>query len=318
MTTLSPRQAIDNRGLPNRHYLASQKHRLVCCAIPKNGCTTIKRWFLSFADPVGLDASDAHDYCARRWAISLWEGPPRDRAFESYFCFAFLRDPLSRVASAYIEKFVGGHPYGYFEPAREVLEDIARINGVNVVMDRSAWIPSGAPTIEVPASGAVDYGRGATFREFANYLCEAPDEHLDVHWRPQSSLIAGRRMDFLGRVSSLTDALSAISAARGYPVPPPPESFPRDRSDAGFLGDLTSAELYHRFIYSRAALPPAEALFDDDIRSRLRARYAEDIKLYEQATDLPASIPPLAAPEPSLSVTIPAPGECEMLAEPRT
>lgn len=318
MTTLTPRQAIENHGLPNRMYLASEVHRLVCCAIPKNGCTTVKKWFLSFADPAGLGAPDAHEYCAPRWVISLWEGPARDRAFETFFCFAFLRDPLSRAVSAYIEKFVGGHPYGYFEPARDAIEDIARLGGVDVAMDRTHKIEWGTESREVASSSAVDYERGVTFREFANYLCEAPDDHLDVHWRSQSSLLAGRRMDFLGRVSSMTGALAAISAARGYPPPPPMEQGERATSVGEFLGDTTSAEVYHRFLYSRGVLPPAEAFFDEEIRVRLRERFAADAELYQRATDLPASVPRLSGPPPELNVTIPASGEIALLADPRT
>jgi hypothetical protein len=293
LTTLSLRQAMDNRGLPNRAYLASAEHRLVCCAIPKNGCTTLKKWFLSFVDPAGLEAPDPHIYCAPRWVISLWEGPPRDEAFAMFFTLTFLREPLSRVASAYIEKFVGGHPYGYFEPAREVIEDLARMRGLDVQLDRTDRIQAGTRTLDVPASSSVDYTKGPTFREFAAYLCAAPDEHLDQHWRPQSAFIAGRRMDFLGRVSSMTAALTAISQARGYPLPPPPESFPKAESDGVFLGDLPAGEIYHRFLSSRGVLPATELLFDDDIRTRLLARFAADVDLYRIATDVPTSIPPL-------------------------
>jgi hypothetical protein len=282
---------MDNRGLPNRAWLASSQHRLACCAIAKNGCTTLKKWFLSFADPAGLTAPDVHIYCAPRWMISLWEGPPRDEAFAKFYTMAFLRDPLSRVASAYVEKFVGGHPYGYFEPAREVLEDLARMRGIDVQLDHTEALQLGAQSVSVPASSAVDYVRGATFREFVSYLCAAPDDHLDQHWRPQSSFIAGRRMSFLGRVSSMTAALGLISERLGFPPPPTPEQLPRASPDGGFIGDVPSSDLYRRFIYDRAVLPATELLFDDEIRSMLRHRFATDIEIFQRSTDLPSTLP---------------------------
>jgi hypothetical protein len=290
---------MDNAGLPNQAWLASAEHRLVCCAIPKNGCTTLKKWFLSFADPAGLAEPDVHIYCAPRWVISLWEGPPRDEAFANFFTMAFLRDPLTRVASAYIEKFVGGHPYGYFEPTREVLEDLARMRGVDVQFDRTDTIQAGTQTLSVPASTAVDYTRGASFREFARYLCSAPDDHLDQHWRPQSAFIAGRRMDFLGRVSTMTNALAMLSERLGFPPPSTPETFPKGKLSGEFIGDVSSADLYERFIYNWGVLPATELLFDDEIRGMLLERYAADVELYRRSTELPETLPDPVRPPPT-------------------
>lgn len=274
---------MENRGLPDRLYLVSERHRLICCAIPKNGCTTIRKWFLAFADPAGLQSADVHRYCADHSALSLLPRPRREEAIASFFTLTFLRDPLVRLASAFIEKFVGGHSHGHFEPAREVLESVALDHGVG------------------------DATRGITFREFVQYLHEAPDDHLDYHWRPQSAILVRRRMDFTGRVSQLTEALTAISIARGYPRPPEAEALPRAASDGGFLGDTPSGELYRAFCYSRGVLPAAEALFDPEIRSSLLARYATDVELYRGATDRLPEIPPIEPPDGESIGTIPRP-----------
>lgn len=284
-TTLTTRQAADNAGFPNRYYLACPERQLLVCAIPKNGCTSLKKWFLSFADPAAADVADVHKHCADHWAISLWEGPPRDAAFESFYTMAFLRDPLIRIASAYIEKFVGGHPYGYFEPAREVLEDVARLAGRNVELDEIHHLKYPDREFDLPASSAVDYTRGITFREFVQYLCHAPDEHLDVHWRPQSCYLWNRRIDLLGTVPGMNESLRALAQQRGLPEPPEAPHPPRDESCEECLTDVPSAELYDRFIYRRGVLPPAAALYDDDVRMLVASRYRLDREFYDFAAE---------------------------------
>lgn len=282
-TTLTARQAQDNAGFPNRYYLACPKYKILVCAIPKNGCTSLKKWFLSFADPAAANVPDVHKHCADHWAISLWEGPPRDAAFETFYTVAFLREPLKRIASAFIEKFVGGHPYGYFEPAREVLEDVTRLRGVQVELDRVDHLVYPDREFDHPASSAVDYMRGITFREFVNYLCRAPDEHLDVHWRPQCNYLWNRQVHLVGTVDRMTQALRELSQRAALPEPPEAPNPPRDETCDDCLADLTSAELYHRFIYCRGVLPPAAALYDDDLRMLAACRYRLDWELYDFA-----------------------------------
>lgn len=282
-TTLTPRQAAENAGFPGRHLLACPEQRLIVCAIPKNGCTTLKRWFLLFADPGAADVDDVHAHCADHWAISLWEGPPRDEALATYDIMVFLRDPLSRIASAYIEKFVGGHPYGCFEPAREVMEDVARLQGRHVEIDHVRTITAGTRMLDVPASSAVDYERGITFREFVHYLCRAPDDHMDIHWRPQRTYFWRYRVSILGTVAGMSDVLAAFSAGRGLPPPPPQTVYPRDTLPDRCLADVPSADLYQRYLHDRGVLPPAEALFDDDLRSLLSCRYSLDAELFAEA-----------------------------------
>lgn len=284
-TLLSRRQAQANLGFPLQHYLVCAEQRLICCAIPKNGCTTLKRWFLAFAEPASRDASDVHARCAARWAISLWEGPERDLALRDYTRVAFIRDPLARVASAFIEKFAGGHPYGCFEPAREVMEDVGRLAGRPVPLDQSATIMIGGRELAVPASSDIDYQRGITFREFVHYLCRAPDHHLDVHWVPQARYLWDQPFDLIATVADLTGVLSALSAERSLPPPPHTEALPRDALRDGCLADIPSGELYQLFHAERGCLPPAQALYDDDLRMLIACRYALDLDLYRSASD---------------------------------
>lgn len=282
-TTLTPRQAQENLGFPNMHYLACPERKVIICALPKNGCTTIKKWFLSFADPAGLNAPDVHKYCADRWVISLWDGPSRDSAFETFFTMAFLREPLARIASAFIEKFVGGHPYGCFEPARDVIEDCARLAGANVKLDQTHRLIHPDREFDVPASSVVNYDRGITFREFIGYLCRAPNRQLDVHWRPQRCYIWDYRIDYVGQVDDLSASLSAIASRFGLPPPPEPTVLERDQIGGECLADVPSSELYRRFLHDRGRLPPAAALYDDDLRMLTVCRYALDSELYDLA-----------------------------------
>ena len=103
MTVLTPRQAIENQVLPYSEYLVSFEHRFVCCAIPKNGCTPLKRWFLSVVEPGVADVEDIHAHCRVHHALCEHPRETIERVMQDFFTFAIVRDPLKRIASAFAE-----------------------------------------------------------------------------------------------------------------------------------------------------------------------------------------------------------------------
>jgi hypothetical protein len=255
MSAITPRQAAENATFPFGDYIVDPSRRLVCAAIPKNGCSDLKHWFISLVEPQKLaDPSfRLHMYCRATHTLSQHSSARRAELLRDSFTLAFVRDPLSRVVSAYVEKFVRPAPNELFEPGREVLEQVA------------------------PGRS-----EGITFREFVRFLEEAPDEHLDQHWRAQSSFIDGVRVDLLGRMEHLRGILDILGAELGMPA----RSATR-RNATGYteargemLADVASAELHRRGV-----LPPASDLLDDALRERVAARFRNDVMLYEAATD---------------------------------
>lgn len=283
MSTLSPRQRHENSVFPLAHYFASQEAGLAVCAIQKNGCTTLKRWYLSVAEPDSVfpESVDVHYHCRVRHALCKLAPPQTPgEVLDRCFTIAFVRDPFARLASAFMDKFAGPPPEDLFEPTREVIEDCARAQGLDVTHDRARDLVLTDRTIPIPYSSVVDYHRGITFREFADYLRTAPDEHLDGHWRSQASFLAAHHFDLIARVESLTDILREISAATGRGSVPPERHSKTFYSEhaSGPYCDIPSGELHRQWIR-----PRAEQLFDDSVRSVIRERFAADVALYDDA-----------------------------------
>jgi hypothetical protein len=249
--TLSERQRAENRLFPFEHYLIDPRGRFVCVAIPKNGCTDLKHWFLSVAEP-GLDRGvvRVHAHCRGQHALCRLAGPEIEAALARCFTFGFVRDPLSRVVSAYVEKFVLPDPGALFEPAREVVE---RIGGG---------------------------GAGITFRAFVRYLRNAREDELESHWRPQASFVRGRRIDLLARVESLSSVLARLSRALGAePLP----SLRKNATGYQAASGQNMADERSDVLHAAGRLPPGEDLYDEELRGAVRERFAEDAELYARA-----------------------------------
>ncbi len=197
-----------------------------------------------------------------------------------FFTFSVLRDPLKRIASAFAEKFVGPALHEVFEPAREVIEENERLHGATAPHDISADIQFPGRTVTVPACSAIAYGRGVTFREFVRYLCESRDEHLDAHWRPQSSLLSGGRFKSIGRLDDLAIYLPSIAERLGVAIPVLSDHTPAaDLPGTGmFHGDMLSREMHRRGMY-----PSAATLYDDELRELVQSRYRDDFEMFTRA-----------------------------------
>lgn len=279
MTVLTPRQREENRTLPYSEYLVSFEHKFVCCAIPKNGCTALKRWFLSVVDPDAPGTVDVHGHCRDFHVLCNQPRETIETVMREFFTFSVVRDPLKRIASAFAEKFVGPALHEVFEPAREVVEENERLHGATAPHDIIADIQFPGRTVTVPACSAIAYGRGVTFREFVKYLCESPDENLDAHWRPQSALLSGGWFKSIGRLDDLATYLPSIAERLGVAVPVMSDHTPAADMPAGgmFHGDMLSREMHRRGIY-----PSAATLYDEELRTAILDRYREDAELFNR------------------------------------
>jgi hypothetical protein len=250
---LTPRQAADNAVFPYGDYLYDPARRLVCIAIPKNACTDLKHWFMSLVDPakLGEPGFRLHAHVRATHTLAGMARGDAERVVRESFTLAFVRDPVSRVVSAYVEKIVRPGPDALFEPAREVL-----------------------------AALGVGASRGISFREFVGFLERASDEELESHWRPQATFVRGVRIDLLARMEASAAVLEALGKELGMA---PREA--RRPNATGYtpvtgqmMADVASGELH-----ARGVLPPMGDLVDDELRGRLLARFSEDAELYRTA-----------------------------------
>lgn len=285
MTSATARQLRENKVFPLSHCFADPDSGMGIVAIQKNGCTTLKRWFLSMAEPGREfpETADVHFYCRIHHALcNLGDPAVAAERFAKCFTIAFVRNPISRVASAFIDKFVGPAPDDLFEPARDVVEDFARMRGATVTHDRVRQLVLTDRTIDVPYSSAVNYQRGITFREFGEYLAAAPDEHLDGHWRSQASFLGWKQPDLVVRAEAMNDVLSEVSGLIGLGVVPETRHSTTfyTKHTGGPHADLPSGDMHRNWVR-----PRPEYLYDDALRDVVKRRFAADVELYAAATD---------------------------------
>ena len=174
-----------------------------------------------------------------------------------YFRFAVIRDPVERLLSAYMEKFV-----------------LKRMSPPNWIHTRPVvWHVQRAAGMEAP-----DMDRGITFRQFAEFVMSRPPEQLDAHWRPQYLYLEGVQWDRLYGMSEMTDITRMLEARSGHDLPC------KAVNVTGNLGSTFvegSADLLASEIADMPALT-VKSYFDAGLRQALETYYAADIELLKE------------------------------------
>lgn len=169
-------------GLYNYLLNVSERFRYVYVETPKVGCSSIKATLQRLE--VDGDASRAPAYVHDKVASPLLsptdiQKPPSDYlAGDEYFRFCFIRNPTTRILSAYLDKIVGNN----FERARV------------------------APPLGLPPD------RPCAFHEFLEALLAVPDPQRDAHFQSQTGLLAVDAVAYhiVGRFERFEETFAAV------------------------------------------------------------------------------------------------------------
>jgi len=273
-----------------QHCHLDPERRLIYVSIPKNACTTIKSWFLTNlgvdVEPFRGRGGEIHDFARRRHNLAVLDEAEARRWLDEAFVFAFLREPIGRVVSGYLNKFVTARRKGEAInfSAKDAIEAVHRQRGHAVRYDREHALSWGGHVLKL--DGSIDYERGLTFREFVDYLCGEPDDMaLNPHWRPQHRFIDGLRVDFLGRVETLAADMAALCERVGQATPEMPAENRTAYAAPGVEASPEElADALPEALAAMDALPRTSQLLPDGLRSRLEERYRQDIAVYAQLT----------------------------------
>jgi len=269
-----------------RHGHLDVDRKLIYVSIPKNACTSLKTWFFGNLgiDTEQFDGGELHDYGRRHHNLATLDPAEAERRLDRAFVFAFVREPVQRIASGYLNKFVSDTERVNF-CVKHVMEAVHRQRGCEVRCDTEHAMSWGGHVLKLDSS--IDYEFGLTFQQFVDHLCSEPDDlALNEHWRPQWRFLEGLRIDFLGRVERLDADMARLCARLGL-TPPRIES--RNRTPyAASTGHAEAApgcfaDTPPRDLRRLPSPPRSEQLLTPDLRDRLRHRYAEDIRRCGQA-----------------------------------
>lgn len=278
------------RKFPYTHYLGDEGIGAVVIAIPKCGCSTIKFWWTGLLEgerPV-LPSGGIHPYCQQRYSLASMAPTRAERLLNTGLVVTVLRDPFSRLASAFASKFVrrGIASDTCWPVVERVQLGLVGAPGPLPPRDsvRIAKRPKGE--MKVPVFSTVDYERGITFRQFVDYVVRTPNPQLDPHWRPQADYIRDTRVDLFGTLEhlqqTLDEALARLGRTGPRVAPPRPKTPQLGETISNGTRQLPcTADVAAGEFRSAGVEPTAEALYDDALREAVRARYAADFALYE-------------------------------------
>ena len=164
-------QSLYNRTIKDTNYLALHKSKLrslivneryhfIYNMVYKVGSSNWSWMIVHDLEGYGDEAKVrlyAHEVLQRR--IPIYDESQIKDFLKNYKIFIFVRNPLSRILSAYLDKFVRGRNEFYSNVAKNIIAKYRK--GVNTN----------------------DVGIDVTFTEFINYLVDA-EELYDGHWRP--------------------------------------------------------------------------------------------------------------------------------------
>ncbi len=221
-------------------YIVSDDHRFVYCIVQKAACSSVKTALLPLfnLEGAGLVREDltttVHSLFADSGYLLRAEGflgGLKAGRYDSYFKFAFVRDPWDRLVSCYLDKFAPDD-----RPAPKIAK--MRYKGANLY-------------------------KGMSFREFAEGVCEIPDEEASPHFRSQyiglTAGVDGRLLpDFVGRFESLREDFAHVARKIGAPGLALPHLTP----------SLGRGGRHHRDFY------------DEALAQRVGERFRRDIELF--------------------------------------
>ncbi|WP_249424050.1 sulfotransferase family 2 domain-containing protein [Nocardioides coralli] len=227
---------------PRRYELAFPTSGLRYTYIPKNGCSTLK---LSLGRHEGWLAagSDPHAISARHRLLGLV------RCRRPEVRFVVLRDPLQRLASAFLDRFS--------KPADHSTQSLKKLG----LLSRGQTLGD------------------VTFEQFVEFLLDLPRGRMDPHWRPQVDFMYGPYTHYFS-FENFDHCLSMLRQ-RGVSIHQHrPHATSRYRPVGRFVGQLPARELLE-LRSSRSIAPTAEELVSPRVSSLVTTLYASDYALME-------------------------------------
>ncbi|XP_066284370.1 carbohydrate sulfotransferase 11-like [Branchiostoma lanceolatum] len=196
------------------HIIVDDKHKILYCFVPKVACTNWKRIMIKLRHPEiekpqDISPQDAHvTYFLP--SLKLYSQEEIQYRLDNYFKFMFVRDPLERLLSAYINKFT--MPYNL---------KFHRLYGTKII----------SRFRENPSKDSLQKGDDVTFTEFVQYLLDpmAHGPQLNEHWDHYANLCHPCRIhyDVIGKYETLDQdvdhVLQRAGVANIVQFPPKPK-----------------------------------------------------------------------------------------------
>lgn len=251
-----------NRILNIDHkVLVSHKHAIQLVKIPKNA-SSFFRYTFQINHPLAVDFNASREPAhvlnerIRNKNIPIKKKTPVRKP--GYMTCVVLRDPFSRMVSAFLDRIVKKIGTGARdEPSQRLYYDVSKSTGKAVT------------------------SRNITFNDFLTYAVSCRDYQRDKHYRTQISFFRNYSVDLFSTTDDLMGLLSLMQK-RGMTIPeqsPTPwmntRYAPRGNPEFPAADHVTASQLK-----SRSAFPRPRAFYTEQTIQMLLSEYSSDIDLY--------------------------------------
>eukprot|EP00117_Sycon_ciliatum_P006006 scpid73378/ scgid9728/ Carbohydrate sulfotransferase 14; Dermatan 4-sulfotransferase 1 len=175
-----------------QHLLVNDNHKMIYCSIPKIGCTNWKKVLKVLSERDAWPGCHKLEHRIDGVRLSTYSKEERIHRLKTYYKFMFVRDPLDRLVSAYLDKF---HPSG---------------RGYEKGFPKH-YVPHIVKKYRKPPLSAEQRkkarGDDVKFTEFANYVADTKRHMYNEHWAPYEDLCQPCLVDydFIGHYEQLTE-----------------------------------------------------------------------------------------------------------------
>ena len=252
---------------PKRQYFYISNHNILYCPIAKNACTTLKRLMVKISDIASkkeILTGDVHKLTdSKNSGIQLGDLDldTVDYIFQkmkssNHFSFAVLREPKSRLLSAYWEKFVLGRmSLNNLYHTKPVLKSVYRKQNLS----RS------------------DIQSGITFEQFVEYITNSDPYELDTHWIPQNIYLKEHTFNAFYNIQNLKPLYKELSTITATKLIPEHEN----ATNSGCGNYLKNAfQMYPQQLVDYKPIS-IESFFNSSLESKVLKYFSKDIHLME-------------------------------------
>lgn len=193
LTTECERRGLSNKGWPRipANMLVSDRFKVMYCMIGKVASSSWKKVFLMAAGR--LDTRRADEFQHRSVGakalkvlrpMSGRKNPTNERRLATYYKFLFVRHPLDRLVSAFLEKF-------------RLVRDYQETIGRRIIRRYR----------QNATEESLARGHDVTLEEFTRFLIDHGRTSKNIHWTPQYDLClpCSVQYDFVGHHETLWD-----------------------------------------------------------------------------------------------------------------
>lgn len=173
--------SVTEKQILAKHIIVNDEHKFLFCSVPKVACSNWKRVLMVLeGDAIDSNAIKRVNHLGFTFLGDL---PPLavKRKLKEYYKFMFVREPLTRLVSAYKDKFLLNNTSFHKSYGRKIVKSVRK---------------------NAPANSK---GNDVSLKEFLQYITESRVEDMNEHWMPFYELCqpCAVSYDFIGSFENL-------------------------------------------------------------------------------------------------------------------